>query len=85
MGLANRNVMFDILEPPKIQHMLGLSSIFLFSFKTNVFCNSTKTITNSSLVDNMEFLGRSSKEKNGLFTVRLTVRVYGQGVVIFSK
>ena len=37
-----------------------------------------------------EYLGKSSK-KNGLFTVRLTVRVYpppppyGQGVVIFQN
>ena len=28
--------------------MLGLSSIFLFNFFLHVFCNSTKTITNSS-------------------------------------
>ena len=32
--------------------MLGLSSIFLFNFFLHVFCNSTKTSANSSVLEN---------------------------------
>ena len=42
--------------------MLGLSSIFLFNLFLHVFCNSTKTSANSSVIDNERYhlVGRLS-------------------------